>query len=192
MPPVLRGRIALAAAWLSGCGGPPLALHVNDDWHRYAEVRTDDSARGHLQFKSEVCSSYDLGPDRSTLNEASIVRLLEAERLVVQVQRQPVVPPAPELVFVFVTVPGLADPVALRVAILRNADEAGRALHEAIHQRGPGSWGVRRSNVAVLGPNGSTGDDIAFAAKTTLACWGEFTMRASEDAVVVSGGYAEP
>jgi hypothetical protein len=98
----------------------------------------------------------------------------------------------PELHYVFVNVPGISEAVPLRVAVLPNADEAGRALHEAVLQRGPGSWGVHRSNVAVLGPAGSNADDVAFAATTKLACWGTFTIAGTDDAFVIPGGYAEP
>jgi hypothetical protein len=59
-------------------------------------------------------------------------------------------------------------------------------------QRGPGAWGVHRSNLAVLGPGGADEEDLAFAARTKLACWGTFTLQAGNDAVVVPGGYMEP
>ena len=94
--------------------------------------------------------------------------------------------------YVFVTLPGIARPVPLRVAVLQNADDAARSLLEGVLQRGTGSWGVHRSNVAVLGPTGTSGDDVAFAAATKLACWGTFTVAGTDDAFVVPGGYTEP
>ena len=53
------------------------------------------------------------------------------------------------------------------------------------------SWGVHRSNLAVLGPAGDPSDTITFAAVTKLACWGVFTIAETDDAFVVPGGYTE-
>jgi hypothetical protein len=58
-------------------------------------------------------------------------------------------------------------------------------------QHGAGSWGVRRSNLAVLGPIGTMQDDLAFAGKTKLACWGVFSMAGRDDTFAVPGGYRE-
>ena len=74
---------------------------------------------------------------------------------------------------------------------MKNADEAGRELAEAIAQHGPGSWGVHRSNIAVLGPLGDTDHDLAFAARVKLVCWGVFTIAGQDDTVVIPGGYRE-
>jgi hypothetical protein len=82
-------------------------------------------------------------------------------------------------------------PARLRVAILENADEAGRELADAIAEHGNGSWGIHRSNLAVLGPVGDTSHDLAFAAETKLVCWGVFTVVGSRDTVVIPGGYRE-
>ncbi|MGC4088526.1 MAG: hypothetical protein QM756_11650 [Polyangiaceae bacterium] len=79
----------------------------------------------------------------------------------------------------------------MRVAILRNADEAGAELNQGILQHGIGSWGVHRSNLAVLGPIGALTDDMTFAAKAKLACWGVFTIADRDDTFVVPGGYFE-
>jgi hypothetical protein len=58
-------------------------------------------------------------------------------------------------------------------------------------EHGSGAWGVHRSNLAVLGPAGSHADDVTFAAKTKLACWGVFTIAGRDDTFVVPGGYTE-
>jgi hypothetical protein len=79
----------------------------------------------------------------------------------------------------------------LRVAVLGSATQAGEQLHEAMGQQGNGSWGVHRSNIAILGPAGHMDDVVAFAVKTRLACWGVLTVQQGDDAIVVPGGYLE-
>jgi hypothetical protein len=38
---------------------------------------------------------------------------------------------------------------------------------------------------------GDPEDDIAFAARTKLACWGVFTVTGLDDAFVIPGAYTE-
>ncbi len=179
---------------LVACTRQEPRLAPNVDWRQQvvATGRSADPDLGSLRFRPAVCDQFDLQPEYATLNEASVVRFLQGQHLEVQAQRQQVDPKNPELHYVFVNVPGFAEPVALRVAVLANGDDAGRALYEALLQRGPGAWGVHRGNVAVLGPNSSTSDDIAFAATTKLACWGTFTVAAPDDVFVIPGAYGEP
>jgi hypothetical protein len=141
-----------------------------------------------------VCDGYELKPDAAKLDEGYFVRFLQKQNLDVQIQRQQVDPSKPDLYYVFVRVPGAAQPVPLRVANLKSADAAGQALYDGILARGAGAWGVHRSNLAVLGPNGHTADDVVFAAVAKLVCWGTLTIAGSgsDDAVVVPGGYTEP
>jgi len=189
----MRDRfVAVTLLLLAGCASRPLRVPAGLNWHQYVIERDDGADADSLRLRPDVCDGYDLRPDVSTLNESSFVRFLQQQRYEVQVQRQQVDAKNPELHYVFVSIPGISDAVPLRVAVLPNADEAGRALHEAVLQRGPGSWGVHRSNVAVLGPAGSNADDVAFAATTKLACWGTFTIAGTDDAFVIPGGYAEP
>jgi hypothetical protein len=185
--------LVVGAAMLGlGCASRQLGMPANVDWHQYAIDRDGSGGVTSLRFRPDACEGHDLRPEYGTLNEASFVRFLQQQRYDVQVQRQQVDVKNPELHYVFVSVPGIFSPVPLRVAVLPNADEAGRALQEAVLQRGPGSWGVRRANVAVLGPIGSSTDDVAFAATTKLACWGAFMIAGTDDAFAVPGGYAEP
>jgi hypothetical protein len=182
----------LLALVLSACSESlPLQMH-GVDWRRYVVERPDRGELRGTRFRTEVCEGYNLRPDYATLTEASLVRFLHDQRLDVQVQHQAVDAQNPDLNYVFVTIPGVVQPVSLRVAALPNADEAGRTLTEAIGKRGSGSWGVHRSNLAVLGPAGSAEDDISVAATSKLACWGTFTMDYRGDATVIPGGYAEP
>jgi hypothetical protein len=194
LAPVMRslGLVLLVALANAACG-EALPLQAKGlDWHRYVTERQKGSERRSLSFRPDLCDGYDLRPDSSVLTEANLLRFLHEQRLDVQVQHQAVEAQNPDLNYLFVSIPGVAQPVSLRVATLPNADEAGRALSEAIEKRGRGSWGVHRSNLAVLGPSGSTEDDVAVAATSKLACWGTFTSQDAGDAIVIPGGYAEP
>jgi len=162
------------------------------DWRHFVVDRPGASGPGALEWRPDVCARVELRPEYHHLNETNLVAFLQGQGLEARAERQPVEPNKPELVFVFVAAPGESRSVALRVAILPSADEAGRDLYDALLQKGPGAWGVHRSNLAVLGPYGDEGDNVQFAAKTRLACWGTFTMVQDGDAFVVTGGYAEP
>jgi hypothetical protein len=83
------------------------------------------------------------------------------------------------------------NPLRLRLAILKNRHGAAKDLHDSLLQHGPGWWGVRRGNLAVLGPKASLSEALQFAIKYKLACWGTFTYAGVDDAYVVAGGYSE-
>jgi hypothetical protein len=138
------------------------------------------------RFRPGLCEGEDLHPEYERLDESSLIRFLERQRLDLRVER-----PRADLIYVNVNGMGTPQPVRLRVAILRTADEAGRELADALAQHGKGAWGVHRSNLAVLGPVGEPTDDIVFAAMTKVACWGVFTVAAGDDAIVIPGGYRE-
>jgi hypothetical protein len=159
------------------------------DWHSFVRHRSGTPATSELdaiRFRSGLCDADELRPDYARLDEGSIVRFLERQHIDVRVER-----PRADLMYLNVGGAGTERPIRLRVAILASSDEAGRELNEGILQHGPGSWGVRRSNLAVLGPVGAPGDDIAFAGVTKLACWGMFTIAGTDDTFVVPGGYTE-
>jgi hypothetical protein len=145
-----------------------------------------------LRFRPEVCDGFDTKPEYGMLNESHFLEFLKSQKFSVDSQRQLVDPKRPELHYVFVTSPGIVSTIPLRIAILANADEAARALHEAVLEYGPGFWGVHRSNLAMLGPQATTEDAIIFAVKTKLACWGTFTIAGTDDDFVIPGAYQEP
>jgi hypothetical protein len=166
--------------------------HVNDrsDVHAYV-VRTSGGAAtandpAGLRFKPGLCDAQELRPDGQTLSEGNLIEFLSRQQLDVRIER-----PRSDLIYLVVSGAGTDVPVRLRVAVLKNADEAGAELHQALLQHGSGAWGVRRSNLAVLGPIGSLDDDLTFAAKTRLACWGMFMTSGRDDAYAVPGGYRE-
>ncbi len=159
------------------------------DWKAYVQDRggaAPGSDLAALQFKPGLCDGENLRQEVAPLTEASFLSFLERQGLDVRVERQ-----RADLVYANLTGGGAATPVRMRIAILNSADEAGRELHEAILQHGKGSWGVHRSNLAVLGPIGQPEDDLAFAARTKLACWGVFTIAGTDDTFVVPGAYLE-
>jgi hypothetical protein len=159
------------------------------DWHSFVRDRSGGAASPDLdsmRFKPGLCDGEDLHPDYARLDETSLVRFLERQHIDARIDR-----PRADLMYLNIAGAGTERPIRLRVAILGNADEAGRELNQGILQHGTGSWGVRRSNLAVLAPVGSQSDDLAFAAATKLVCWGVFTIAGTDDTFVVPGGYTE-
>jgi hypothetical protein len=139
-----------------------------------------------LRFKPGLCDGSDLRPEGRSLDEGNLIEFLNRQQLDVRAER-----PRSDLIYLVVSGAGTNVPVRLRVAVLKTADEAGSELHNALLQHGPGAWGVRRSNLAVLGAIGSLDDDLTFAAKTRLTCWGVFMTAGRDDTFVVPGGYRE-
>lgn len=179
----------MGAASLVGCSSP--MFHVNDrsDVSTYVTRRDGAASQSNpdgLRFKSGMCDASELHPEGKQLTEAHLIEFLNKQQLDVRVER-----PRSDLIYLIVSGAGTDVPVRLRVAVLKNADEAGAELHAALLQHGPGAWGVRRSNLAVLGAIGSLDDDLTFAAKTRLSCWGMFMTAGRDDAYSVPGGYRE-
>lgn len=81
--------------------------------------------------------------------------------------------------------------VRLRLAVSDDASVAAKYLHESLLEHGPGWWGLRRSNLAILAPKASLREGLSFALKHKLVCWGMFTMAGNDDAYVVPGPYTE-
>lgn len=185
-----RRGLLIAMVALLGCGARPSVLPHGDDWH--AAV-IDRSGAPQLAWALSVCPRAELRPESRALDEESLLSFLKAEGLSARAQREPVEPGRPPLVFIFVEeTRAPLNAVPLRVAILPSADAAGRALDEALQERGDGAWGLRRSNLAILGPPADPHDAIAFVARSNLACWGTFMFRESGATVVMPGAYLEP
>jgi hypothetical protein len=169
------------------CGGAPTTRRAND-WRRYVYERGGLRGEevGSLMLRREVCDGQDLLPEKQHLDEGDFVRFLERHGGVASVER-----PRPDLAYV--TLPSSAGRagVRLRVALLANADDAGRELATAIAQHGSGAWGVHRANLAVLGPVLDPAQILVLAGSTKLACWGVFTLASDADVYVVPGGYRE-
>ena len=182
--------MTIVSPLLAGCG-PDTLLHVTDgsDWKAYVVDRNGGAPSSDitsLQFRPGLCDGEDLRPEQQLLNEGNLIAFLEKQGVDVRVERQ-----RADLVYLNVTGAGTAQPVRFRVAILEGREQAGRELHGGILQHGEGSWGVHRSNLAVLGPVGSVEDDLRFAAKLNLPCWGVFMMAGRDDSFAIPGAYLE-
>lgn len=182
----LVASLALGATSLVACGGggiPYAYLTTPGGGGRYV---TGPLEAGSARLKPDVCRGVpEDKPESEPLDATALVSFLERQGLHTNVIRE-----RPDLVYVDVTGLG-TDPVRLRVAILPSPYDAGSDLHHAILQHGPGSWGVHRSNLAVLAPIGSMDQIMELAGRTKLACWGVLTVAALDDDFVVPGGYME-
>ncbi|HEU4576707.1 MAG TPA: hypothetical protein VFS67_00535 [Polyangiaceae bacterium] len=179
--------LALSVA-LGGCGGKELVLVKGAHWEPfvYDSRREAPEPLAAMVFREKVCAGRELAPQYSRLDENDLLDFLRSQQLPVRVER-----PRTDLSYVLVDDPRTRAPARLRVAILQDADQAGRELAEALVQHGQGAWGVHRSNLAVLGPVGDPTHDLVFAAQIGLVCWGVFTVRGREDTFVIPGGYRE-
>jgi hypothetical protein len=190
----LPSGLAVAFALVCGCGGggAPEGGGVQGNVFLStggsgASGNVEGSvAPGEMRIKQSVCNGMaDLRPDYKAINEGALVAFLKVQGFETKTVRA-----RADLVYVDVLNMG-SSPIRLRVAILPTPPDAGRDLHEALLQHGPGSWGVHRSNLAVLAPIGSDDEIIALATKTKLACWGVLTVTGRDDTFVVPGGYTE-
>jgi hypothetical protein len=134
-----------------------------------------------------VCTGLNVLPDYATLDENALVEFLKAQGLPVRLERA-----RADLTYVDLQInPETNEWARLRVAVLGTPVQAGRELHDAILQHGPGSWGIHRSNLAVLGPITTLPNLVAFVAKTKLSCWGVLTVGGPDDNFVIPGNYRE-
>jgi len=183
--PLFVAASVAALALMPGCAASRLpSVHGIDPGQQVEDGRL---ALGGMRLLPAVCSGVDTKPDYTTLDERAMVAFLKARGLPVRIERA-----RADLFYVEVQVNPDADEWArLRVAVLATSEQAGRELHDAILQHGPGSWGIHRANLAVLGPVGSVPDIVAFVGKTKLSCWGVLTVAGRDDDFVIPGNYRE-
>jgi hypothetical protein len=184
-----RGVVPTLLAVAAGCGGSQLhatgSVNLNTGTGS-AEANVEGPLTpGAMRLRPAACNGEVLKPDYTPQTEQALVAFLGAHGYETRTMRA-----RSDLVYVDIMNAG-DHPVRLRVAILQDPPAAGRELHEAILQHGPGSWGVHRSNLAVLAPIGDPDEVVSFAVKTKLACWGVFTVAGLDDTFVVPGGYME-
>jgi hypothetical protein len=184
------GALAVAAAagpGIAGCGGsaPPSAyLTTPGGGDRYAKGPME---LGRVHLRPEVCAGVEENkPDSTRLDENALAAFLQRQGFQTAVVRA-----RADLVYLDVTGNGDDHPVRLRVAVLDDPHAAAADLHNAILEHRDGSWGVHRSNVAVLAPIGSIDQILEFAGRTKLACWGVLTVAGRDDDFVIPGGYME-
>lgn len=181
----LLSFLASVAGLVSACGSARLpSVHGVDPTQHVEDGRL---SLGAMRLLPSVCTGVDARPDYATLDENAVVAFLKARGLPVRLERA-----RADLLYVEVQVnPDTNEWARLRVAVLASPDQAGRELHDAILQHGSGSWGIHRANLAVLGPEGSVPDIVAFMAKTKLSCWGVLTVGGRDDDFVIPGNYRE-
>jgi hypothetical protein len=142
---------------------------------------------GEVRLRPEVCEGVaENKPEQARLDENALASFLQQQGLQTSIIRA-----RADLVYMDVTGAGGDRPVRLRVAVLDDPRAAAADLHKAILDHRDGSWGVHRSNLAVLAPIGSIDQILEFAGRTKLACWGVLTVAGLDDDFVVPGGYME-
>jgi hypothetical protein len=180
----------------SGCVGLEAGVDYPGDTPDLDKfVRTPENEKGPgIAFNSfkvtkEACPNIDTHPMTQKLGQDDLAKFFEAQGV-----RGVTIKKARSNLFWF-DVPngegGKHGFVRLRLAVLDTQPLASADLHQSLLEHGPGWWGVRRSNLAVLAPKTSLHEAMAFAIKYKLVCWGMFTYAGVDDAYVVPGPYGE-
>lgn len=141
---------------------------------------------GEFKIREEACKDLDTRPVTQPLTPDDFTRFLEVQGL-------KITPKKARGNLYWYDFPNGEEKgfVRLRLAVLEDANGAAKDLHTSLLDHGPGWWGVRRSNLAVLAPKTGLREAVAFAVKHKLACWGIFTYAGLDDAYVVPGPYGE-
>jgi len=185
---LVRIVLTLLLASATGCGANATFTVTGSDWRSFVRSRSGSAPRdpSDLRFAPNVCDGEDLRQEFATLDDKALLAFLSRHDLDVRLERQ-----RADLSYAYVSGAGVSSPLRLRIATLANADAAGKELAEAIAQHGDGSWGVHRSNLALLGPVAHEADVIAFLARSKLACWGVPTYGSGADVWAIPGAYTE-
>lgn len=140
-----------------------------------------------LKIRKDACKNVDTSPVIRPLTPDDLTRFFEEQGVKITPKK------ARGNLYWYDFPNGSEDKgfVRLRLAVLENSGAAAKDLQASLHEHGPGWWGVRRSNLAVLAPKASLREGLEFAIKTKLACWGIFTYAGLDDAYVVPGPYSE-
>jgi hypothetical protein len=194
------GRLALAlglalAVGPSACSGLNAGIDYPGDLpdpgpHLLTPENEKDPSIGFSRFKvaPEACKDLDTRPITSALNQEDLSRFLEKQGVKIAAKRA-------RTDLYWYDFPNGGDApnnyVRIRLAVLKDPAYASADLHQSLLEHGPGWWGLRRANLAVLAPKTSLGTAVAFAVKYKLFCWGIFTYAGNDDAYVVPGPYAE-
>lgn len=142
-------------------------------------------------IKEDVCKDIDTHPVTQKLSPDDFARYLETRGIKVEPRK------ARDNLYWFDFPTGEAKDgekspfVRLRLAVLRDQFSASRDLHESLLDHGPGWWGLRRSNLAILAPKTDLSTALGFALKYKLVCWGMFAYSGTEDVYVVPGPYTQ-
>jgi hypothetical protein len=190
LPPLL----VVAPLMLGGCVG----LEAGASYPNYSsgevgkkllspENRPDPSiSLGSFKIASKACEGIDTHPIAGKLTQDDFTRFLEAQKI-----PQPPVKARGNLFWYDFPGGNPEDAVRLRLAVLDDAEGAAADLHAALLDHGPGWWGVRRANLAILAPKAGVAEAVAFALKYKLPCWGVMQMTHVDDVYVIPGPYSE-
>lgn len=177
-----------------GCSGIDAGIEYPDDLpDPDAKVSTPEGEAdpsftlGELKISPEACKDVDTRTVTQPLTPEDFTRFLEVQGVKIGPKK------ARGNLYWYDFPNGQEDKgfVRLRLALLTDAGAAAKDLHGSLLEHGPGWWGVRRSNLAVLAPKAGLKEALAFAIKYKLPCWGIFTYAGNDDAYVVSGPYSE-
>jgi len=141
---------------------------------------------GSFKIASKACEGIDTHPITGKLTQDDFTRFLEKQGI-----PQPPVKARGNLYWFDFPGGKPEDAVRLRLAVLDDAEGAAADLHASLLDHGPGWWGVRRSNLAILAPKAGVAEAVAFALKYKLPCWGVMAMTDVDDVYVIPGPYAE-
>lgn len=180
--------LALVSASALGCGSSE--LHVaglsSSSYVQTFDGKPSSAELGSVRLRPEVCRGVDVRPPGRPLDADDFVAFAKSQGLETRI-----VQARQDLVLVDITNLGTPAPVRFRVAITSSPGAAGHELHIALLQNGEGTWGLQRSNLAVLAPPAPADDIVVLAAKARLACWGVLMIAGHDDTFVVPGGYTE-
>jgi len=186
--------LSLAGGASTGCRGIdadvqyPGDLPSLDNQILSPEGDADPSVRlGAFKFHPNVCQGIDVHAATLPLDPDDLARFLEKQGTKVTPVKA-----RPDLYWFDFPNGEENGKLRLRLAVLSSPALAAKDLHDSLLDHGPGWWGVRRSNLALLAPKAGLSQAAAFAVKQKLMCWGIFTYTGRDDAYVVPGPYSEP
>jgi hypothetical protein len=186
--------VVIGLACLAGCRGIDADVQYPDDLPspdnqlQTPEGENDPSVTlGAFKFAPSICQGIDVHAQTAPLTPDDFAVFLEK-------QGTKVTPVAARPDLYWFDFPNGQDKgrVRARLAILTSSALAAKDLHDSVLDHGPGWWGLRRSNLALLMPKADLDEALAFTIKHKLMCWGIFTYAGRDDAYVVPGPYSEP
>jgi hypothetical protein len=191
----LVGSLAVAGLLLfvGGCSGIDSGIEYPSDLPEVdsklstPEGEGDPSVSlGTFKIRPEVCQGIDTHPITQKISQDDFTRFLET-------QGAKVTPTKARGNLYWYDFPNQKENgfVRLRLAVSEDPSLSAKYLHDSLLEHGPGWWGLRRSNLAILAPKASLREGLAFAIKHKLVCWGMFTLVGNDDAYVVPGPYTE-
>ncbi|MEZ4308001.1 MAG: hypothetical protein R3F14_08130 [Polyangiaceae bacterium] len=196
-PPLVASAVALSGALglgSTGCRGIdadvqyPGDLPSLDNQLLSPENESDPSVSlGAFKFAPSSCQGIDTHAQTLPLTPNELTAFLEKQGTKVEPLRA-----RPDLYWYDFPNGEENGKLRARLAVLNSPALSAKDLHDSLLDHGPGWWGVRRSNLALLLPKAGLGDALAFSIKHKLHCWGIFTYAGRDDAYVVPGPYSEP